>query len=224
MALRCENLFLGYDYHNVVENLNFSLEEGDYLCIIGENGTGKSTLIKGILGLHPPISGTITWGEGLSHKDIGYLPQQTPAQRDFPASVGEIVLSGCQGRCGLRPFYNKAEKALAEENLAKMHMSEYKNRAYRKLSGGQQQRVLLARALCASQKFLLLDEPMTGLDAKVTQELYEIIGKLHEEGMCILMISHDMESAIAHSTKVLQLGKEIFFGTKEEYRAKEGKA
>lgn len=221
--LDCQALSLGYDQNIVVKDLNFTLEEGDYLCVLGENGTGKSTLMKGILGLHPPLAGNIVWGEGLSHRDIGYLPQQTAAQKDFPASVAEIVRSGCQGRSGLRPYYTKAEKNLAEENMERMHILEFRKRPYRALSGGQQQRVLLARALCASQKILLLDEPMTGLDSKVTAELYEMIDKLHKDGMSILMISHDMESAIGHSTKILQLGKKIFFGTKEDYLKKEEK-
>lgn len=219
--LTCRNLVLGYDHNKVVENLNFTLEEEDYLTIIGENGTGKSTLMKGILGLHPPLDGEIIWGEGLSQRDIGYLPQQTAAQKDFPASVEEIVRSGCQARCGIRPFYNKEEKSLAEKNMERMHITEFRKRPYRNLSGGQQQRVLLARALCSSQKILLLDEPVSGLDAKVTAELYEIIGQLHKEGMSIIMISHDMVSAVEHSTKILQLGKPIFFGSKEEYVEKE---
>lgn len=220
--LSCHDLVLGYEQNIIVQNLNFSLEEEDYLCIIGENGTGKSTLMKGILGLHPPLSGNIVWGAGLSQRDVGYLPQQTAAQKDFPASVEEIVRSGCQARCGLRPFYNKAEKKLAEEKMERMHITQFRKRPYRALSGGQQQRVLLARALCASQKILLLDEPVSGLDPKVTAELYETIADLHKDGMSILMISHDMESAIAYSTKILQLGQPGFFGTKEEYLKKEG--
>ncbi len=221
--LTCNDVSLGYDHNVVVENLSFTLEEEDYLCVIGENGTGKSTLMKGILGLHPPLRGTITWGEGLSQRDVGYLPQQTAAQKDFPASVEEIVRSGCQARCGLRPFYNKEEKKLADEKMERMRITEFRKRPYRALSGGQQQRVLLARALCSSQKILLLDEPVSGLDAKVTAELYDTIAELHKEGMSIIMISHDMESAVSYASKILQLGKSIFWGTKEEYQIKEGK-
>lgn len=215
--ITCTDVVLGYEKNPILENLNFSVEKEDYLTVIGENGTGKSTLMKGILGLHPPLRGEITLGEGLTHRDIGYLPQQTPAQRDFPASVEEIVRSGCQARCGFRPFYNQAEKQLAEENIVRMGIENLRKRAYRTLSGGQQQRVLLARALCATQKILLLDEPATGLDPKVTEDLYQLISKLHSEGVTILMISHDMTSALAYSTKILRLTQPVFFGSLSQY-------
>ena len=151
------------------------MNKGDYLCIVGENGSGKTTLIKSILGLIPTISGKLETGDGLKSNEIGYLPQQTVVQRDFPASVREIVLSGCQGRVGLRPFYSKSDKLLAEENMRKMEITDLSKRCYRELSGGQQQRVLLARALCATQKLLLLDEPVSGLDPRVTTGMYQTI-------------------------------------------------
>lgn len=215
--ITCTDLKLGYGNHVILDNLNFTVEKDDYLTVIGENGTGKSTLMKGILGLHLPLGGSITMGEGLSPKDVGYLPQQTPAQRDFPASVEEIVRSGCQARCGLRPFYNKEEKALADENMARMRIEDLRKRSYRCLSGGQQQRVLLARALCATQKILLLDEPTSGLDPRVSAELYELIAQLHKEGITIIIISHDMSSALDYSTKILRLTKPVYFGTLEGY-------
>ena len=161
-------LSLGYDGHSIADNLNFTVESGDYLCVVGENGSGKTTLMKTLLGLTEPVAGSITFDGGLSRNQIGYLPQQTLVQRDFPASVREIVLSGCQNRCGMRPFYNKAEKLLAAENMEKMGIEDLADTCYRNLSGGQQQRVLLARALCAAQKVLLLDEPVSGLDPIVT--------------------------------------------------------
>ncbi len=173
--LLCENLSLGYNSKTIIENLNFSVNTGDYLCIVGENGSGKTTLMKTLLHLLKPLSGKITTGDGLLPDEIGYLPQQTEVQRDFPASVYEIVLSGCQSRCGRRPFYNRAEKKLAEENIKKMGIEALKKKCYRELSGGQQQRVLLARALCATQKMLLLDEPVSGLDPIVTKEMYTLI-------------------------------------------------
>ena len=218
--LLCENLSLGYNTHTVVENLNFSVNTGDYLCIVGENGSGKSTLMKTILGLLKPLSGKITTGDGLLPDEIGYLPQQTEVQRDFPASVSEIVLSGCQSRCGKRPFYNRAEKALAQENIRKMGIEDLRKKCYRELSGGQQQRVLLARALCATQKMLLLDEPVSGLDPIVTKEMYALIEDLHKDGITIIMISHDIEAAKKYATHILHIGKNIFFGTKEEYIAR----
>ncbi len=216
--LTCENLVLGYEGHVVLENVNFSVEKGDYLCIVGENGSGKSTLMKTVLGLQKPLGGSIAFGDGVKNNEIGYLPQQTQAQRDFPATVEEIVLSGCQGRSG-RLFYGKAEKALARENMEKMHITQFAKRCYRELSGGQQQRVLLARALCATRKILLLDEPVSGLDPKVTAEMYSLIEQLNrEDQVTIMMVSHDIGAAVSYATKILHVGHTMFFGTTEEYR------
>ncbi len=212
-----QDLSLGYDSHAIVENLNFSVNTGDYLCIVGENGSGKTTLMKTLLHLQEPVSGQILIGDGLKKNEIGYLPQQTIVQKDFPASVREIVLSGCQGRCGLRPFYSKEEKQLAQTNMNRMGISELKDRCYRELSGGQQQRVLLARALCATRKVLLLDEPVAGLDPKVTSEMYELIEKLNQDGITIIMISHDIVAAVRWASHILHIGATVFFGTKEEY-------
>ena len=215
-----KNLSLGYDGISVVENLSFSICKGDYLCIVGENGSGKSTLIKALLHLKAPLSGQITEGDGFSHKHIGYLPQQTPVQRDFPASVYEIVLSGCVSRMGLRPFYSKAEKRLAYTNMKRLGIEELADRCYRELSGGQLQRVLLARALCATGDMLLLDEPVAGLDPKVTAELYEIINDLNKkDGITVVMVSHDV-TAIQYASHVLHINAaHHFFGSVEEYRS-----
>ena len=212
----CENASLGYDGKPIVTDLSFTVNAGDYLCIVGENGSGKSTLMKTILNLTAPLAGAIRM-EGLRPTEIGYLPQQTQVQRDFPASVQEIVRSGFQGQCGLRPFYTREEKALAARNLERLGLGGFERRCYRELSGGQQQRVLLARALCATRKCLLLDEPVSGLDPKAAAQMYEIIRQLHQEGITIIMISHDLESALNHATHVLHIGKELFFGTKEAY-------
>ena len=216
--LTCRELSLGYEGKEIISNLSFHVNAGDYLCIVGENGSGKSTLMKTILGLRKPMKGEIITGDGLRSREIGYLPQQTVVQKDFPASVKEIVLSGFQGRCGLRPFYTKAEKRIAMDNIRKMGIEDLKNRCYRELSGGQQQRVLLARALCATRKMLFLDEPVAGLDPKVTQEMYALIEKLNKElGITIIMISHDIRAAIQFSNKILHIGSEIFFGSRDEY-------
>ena len=216
--LTCQNLCAGYDGRPVLQDLSFELLAGDYLCIVGENGSGKSTLMKTILGLQAPISGRILTGDGLRKNEIGYLPQQTVVQKDFPASVREIVLSGCQGRCGSRPFYNKEEKKLAAEAMDKMQITRLARRCYRELSGGQQQRVLLARALCATQKMLLLDEPVSGLDPKVTAEMYTLIEKLNrEDGITVIMISHDVAAAVRYASHILHIGDTIFFGTKGDY-------
>ena len=214
----CKDVTLGYDGRIVQSGISFSVEAGDYLCIVGENGSGKSTLVKTILGLLPALSGTIVFGEGLRAGEIGYLPQQTIVQQDFPASVREIVLSGCQGRCGFRPFYRAEDKKRAALAMARMEITAFADRCYRELSGGQQQRVLLARALCAAQKVLLLDEPVAGLDPYVTEEMYALVQSLNrEDGMTILMISHDMAAALKYADHILHVGKCPFFGTKEEY-------
>lgn len=215
--LTCNQLSLGYDGREILHGISFSVQAGDYLCIVGENGSGKSTLMKTILGLHPPLSGELLTGDGLRSTEIGYLPQQTVIQKDFPASVREIVLSGCQGQCGLRPFYNKKEKRLAEEQMRRMEIQDIAGRCYRDLSGGQQQRVLLARALCAARRMLLLDEPVAGLDPHSSSSMYRIIEGLNQEGVAILMISHDLTSAVQYASHILHIGKQIFFGTKEEY-------
>lgn len=211
------NLTLGYEGKRVVDNLNFTVNSGDYLCVVGENGSGKTTLMKTILHLNSPISGKIEMGEGLKPSEIGYLPQQTEVQRDFPASVWEIVLSGNLGHSGLMPFYTKEQKEKARKNLEKMGIADLSKRCYRELSGGQQQRVLLARALCATTKMLLLDEPVSGLDPNVTAEMYSTIEALNKEGITVIMISHDMDAALKYATHILQIGKDVFFGAKTEY-------
>lgn len=222
--IAADNLTLGYDNQIVAQGINFSVERGNYLCIVGENGSGKSTLMKTILGLQNPISGKIVYGDSLKQNEIGYLPQQTVVQKDFPAKVKEIVLSGCQGRRGLSPFYSKEDKTLAEDNMKRLGIFEMKEKCYRELSGGQQQRVLLARALCATSKVILLDEPVSGLDPKVTAELYNLIENLNQEGVTVIMISHDVSAAIKYSSHILHVGQSIFFGSREEYlESEEGK-
>ena len=215
--LVCENISLGYNSKAILKKLNFKINKGEYLCIIGENGSGKTTLMKTILRLLSPLEGRIYTSDGLLPDEIGYLPQQTEVQRDFPASVKEIVLSGCQSRCGKRPFYNSAEKEIAFQCMERMGIKDLEKKCYRELSGGQQQRVLLARALCATQKMLLLDEPVTGLDPIVTEEMYSLIEQLNKEGITIIMISHDIEASLKYATHILHIGKEIFFGTKDEF-------
>ena len=206
-VLSARNLAVGYDRSPVLENINFTIEAGDYFCIVGENGSGKSTLMKTILGLQSPIGGTVDFGEGLERTQIGYLPQQSDVQRDFPATVYEIVLSGCQNGLGRKFFYSKAQKELALSNIERMGITELKNRCYRELSGGQQQRVLLARALCATKKILLLDEPVAGLDPQVTQDMYELIQSLNKQGLTIIMISHDLENVKKYATKIFDVNR-----------------
>lgn len=213
--LTCKNLTIGYGSNIVLENINFNVEEGDYLCILGGNGAGKSTLMKTILGLTPAISGEKKLRD--KHK-IGYLPQQTARQKDFPATVHEIVLSGCLANCGMRPFYNKEEKQRAIDKMELLGISNLSKRCYRELSGGQQERVLLARALCTSGNMLLMDEPTSGLDPEITAELHKLLGDLNKnEKITMVVISHDIASTLTYATKILYLGKNRFYGTKDEY-------
>ena len=217
--LNGRDLALGYGGTRVVDGLHFSVEAGNYLCIVGENGSGKSTLMKTLLGLIPPLGGSIQLGDGLKQNEIGYLPQQTEVQKDFPASVWEIALSGCLNRQGLRPYYNRQEKTLAKTNLERLGISDLSGQCYRELSGGQQQRVLLARALCATQKILLLDEPVAGLDPNATEEMYHILQELNgTHGITIVMISHDIVAAIRYASHILHIGNPThFFGSKDDY-------
>ncbi len=215
--IEAKNLSVGYDGEVVGKDISFTVNKGDYLCIIGDNGSGKTTLMKTILGLKKPLSGEIIMGDGLKKNEIGYLPQQTVIQKDFPASVKEIVLSGCLSKCGMRPFYKKEEKVLALENMKRMGIEALQDKCYRELSGGQQQRVLLARALCATEKLLLLDEPVSGLDPNVTAEMYKLIEQLNKDGVTIIMISHDIESAVKYASHILHIGENIFFTEKAQY-------
>ncbi len=222
MALiRTENLTLSYENMTVIRDLSFELNSGDYLCIVGENGSGKSTLVKALLSLKKPVGGAITFGDGLKQREIGYLPQQTGAQRDFPASVFEVVLSGCLNSKGLRPFYTGRERALAMDNMRLLGVDSLAKRSYRDLSGGQQQRVLLARALCATKKLLLLDEPVSGLDPMVTAEMYELISHINKtHGVTIIMVTHDISAALNYATHILCLrSDDAFFGTTSEFLA-----
>jgi zinc transport system ATP-binding protein len=221
--ITCEDLSFAYEGNIAVRDLNFSVKSGDYLCVVGENGSGKSTLIKGLLRLLEPYRGRLLIEKSLNANSIGYLPQHKAAQKDFPAGVYEVVLSGRLSLRGIRPFYSRADKQAAEENLQRLGIADLRNRCYRELSGGQQQRVLLARALCAAQKLLILDEPAAGLDPLVTGELYQLLGKINREsGMTIIMVSHDIEGAVAYGSKILHLKNgQIFFGSTEDYGASE---
>ncbi len=215
--ISCESLSIGYKNKQVVENLTFCVENGDFLCILGENGSGKSTLMKTVLGLHKPISGRISYDKELKRGGIGYLPQQTPAQKDFPATAFEIVLSGAIGGSFL-PIYTKKQKNAAKESMATLGISDLEKRCFRELSGGQKQRVLLARALCASKKLIVLDEPVTALDPDAAEEMYAAINDLYLRGTAVIMVSHDAEAAMKYATHVLHVAnRPKFYGTVEDY-------
>ncbi len=218
--IKCEHTDFGYENHDAVIDLNLEIFPGDYLCVVGENGSGKSTLIKGMLGLLKPTGGTLTVADELKRGGIGYLPQQTAAQKDFPATVQEVVLSGTLSRRGNRPFYSLSERKLAAHNLERLGIEHLKQRCYRELSGGQQQRVLIARALCATDQLLILDEPITGLDPSAIQDFYHLIRKLNkEDGITIIMVSHDIGNVISQANKILHLHRSVVFcGSAEEYK------
>ena len=215
----CKQVSLGYENRIVAQDINFQVNRGDLLCIVGENGSGKSTLMKAILGLKDTESGHLHYGDGLTAKQVGYLPQQTTAQRDFPASVFEVVLSGCLSSKKHSIFYNKALRQRATDSLQKLDMLPYRNRCYRELSGGQQQRVLLARALCATTTLLVLDEPVSGLDPLATADFYKLICRINRDyGITVIMVSHDLQDALSLATHILHMKQSgAFFGTKQDY-------
>lgn len=217
--ITCDNVSLAYGKQSVLSELSFRVERGDYLCVVGENGSGKSTLVKTLLGLLSPVSGTITFGKGFTRRSIAYLPQQNAAQKDFPASVCEVVLSGRLSSKKFISFYNAQDKATAEDVMERLAISDLALRSFRELSGGQQQRVLLARALCSESELLLVDEPTTGLDPLVTADLYQLIEEVSASGKTVIMVTHDIASAVKYATHILHLHhKPLFFGTKEEYQ------
>jgi zinc transport system ATP-binding protein len=219
----CQQVSFAYDEKTVVRNLNFSVEAGDYLCVAGENGSGKTTLIKGLLRLIRPVQGRILMEQGLRADEIGYMPQAAADRKDFPAGVYEVVVSGRQNRRGFRPFYSRKDKEAAEENMERLGIGDLRRRCYRELSGGQQRRVLLARALCASQKLLILDEPAAGLDPLVTADMYRLLSDINRDmGITLIMVSHDIGTAAAAADKILHLRNEqLFFGTAAAYRESE---
>ena len=205
--IECKDVSVKYENQVVLEDISFSIEAGDYLCIVGENGSGKSTLVKTILGLESAKTGEVIFGDNLNKNEIGYLPQQTQAQKDFPASVYEVVLSGCLNSKGFSPFYSMKDKKLANEMIKSLGIENIKRKSFRELSGGQQQRVLLARALCATKKIIILDEPITGLDPTVTREMYSLIKEINKKGITIIMVSHDINFAVNNASKILHLKK-----------------
>lgn len=212
-----KDLSIGYDAHPVLENINLEIDSGDYICVIGENGAGKSTFLKTILNLIKPLKGSFEYAEGVNQSDFSYLPQQNDIQKDFPATVAEIVISGFNGKMKLRPFYNKQEKETAKALMEKVGIYDLRNKSFRDLSGGQKQRTLLARALCADGKIIVLDEPNSGLDPVASEDLYNSIGALNAEGISIVMVTHDLNGALKYANKILHLGKEAYFASKEEY-------
>lgn len=219
--LKCEHVDFGYENYDVVKDVTMEINEGDYLCIVGENGSGKSTLMKGLLGLLKPTGGTITLSDDLKRSGIGYLPQQTPAQKDFPATVQEVVISGCLGKRRNRPFYSAKERKTADMNMERLGIMELKKSCYRDLSGGQKQRALIARALCATDRLLILDEPITGLDPSTTQDFYHVIRHLNRDGhVAVLMVSHDIQNIVSQANKILHLKQSVlFYGSVEDYKA-----
>lgn len=220
--ISCKDASLGYENKAVLEHLDFEIREGEYVCVIGENGSGKSTLIKSLLGLLKPVSGSVGINREIGKGAVGYLPQQTQVQRNFPVSVMEVVLSGFLNDMHFRPFYTKKEKQEVRKHLQHLGIADLEKKCYGELSGGQQQRVLLARALCAADKILVLDEPVTGLDPMAANTLYESMELLHQEGMAIVMVTHDLKNAVKYADKILHISdRGYFFGDVEQYKTSE---
>ncbi len=213
--IEIKNVTMGYEGVPVLKNLSFVVNKGDYLCIVGENGSGKSTLMKGILGLNAPIDGEIVYNN-LDKSEIGYLPQKKMIQKDFPASVMEVVLSGCVKR-KFHIFHNRYDREIAEKNISIVKMSNHKKRSFSDLSGGQQQRVLLARALCATEKVIVLDEPVTGLDPIATADMYSLIKEINRKGITVIMVTHDINSAVRNASHILHISDTAFYGTAHQY-------
>ncbi len=218
--IKCTDLSLGYNGKLIAEGIDFLVQEGDYLCIVGENGAGKSTLVKTLLGIEKPQGGKISFDKKLCPTKIGYLPQQPETKKDFPATVEEIVMSGTINNCKRRFWFSKSEKKRMESSLKKLGIYNLKKESYATLSGGQKQRVLIARAMCAAEKLLLLDEPAAGLDPVATNEMYHMMMDLNvADNITIIMVSHDINAAVRHAKHILHLGDgQVFFGTVDEYR------
>ena len=218
--IECKRLSVGYDKKVVCKDINFKVEEGDYICILGENGSGKSTLLKTILGLNKAVFGKVIFEKSLSKNKLGYLPQQNDFQKDFPATVKEVIMSGFISQMGLRPFYNKAEKNKANGIIEFLGLENLTKNGFKELSGGQQQRVLLARALCATDKILVLDEPTNGLDSKTTNQFYKLLKNLNNSGLTIIMVSHNLDKVMEYASHIVYLKDSmIFSGTKQEFES-----
>ncbi len=216
--IECRDVSLGYGGRTICEGLSFSVERGDYLCIVGNNGSGKSTLMKALLRLKTADRGAIFFGDGVCAHDMGYLPQQREGGGDFPATVREVVLSGCVGDSLFRFFPDRNARRVAQSNMERLGVAHLARTSFAKLSGGQQQRVLLARALCAAEQMLLLDEPVAGLDPKGTEELYETVARLNREGITVIMITHDLAAVAKYATSVLCMGETpTFYSSVREY-------
>ena len=200
--IKIENMSFGYtNSYETLSNINMEINEGEFVTIIGENGSGKSSLIKCILGLNKVQKGKIT-----VKNRIGYLPQMTEIQNNFPATIEEIVLSGTIPQNIKKIFYTKEDKKKAEETMKKLNLYDMRKKCFYELSGGQRQRVLIARALCSTDQVLLLDEPVNGLDPKIVTGIYEMLYNLNKnQGLTIIMVSHDIDRSIQYSTRVIEI-------------------
>ena len=216
--IEIRNLSLGYDKDIILKHVNLDIEENDFICIVGPNGSGKSTLVKGILGLIKPIKGKVKYN-GLKQNFIGYMPQETKVDANFPASVFEIVLSGTLNSEKYKMFYTKSQKETAMNNMKLLGIEKLKNKSFCDLSGGQRQKVLLARSLSATTKLLILDEPSNNLDSKSKSELYKTIIDLNKNhGITVIMITHDLDHDNLIGNKILSLREnDIFFGSVDEF-------
>ena len=217
--IKCNNIEFKYDGKEILKNISFEVNKGDYLCIIGENGSGKSTLLNILTGILKPNNGTVTLSNNLSKKEIGYLPQKSEIYENFPASVYEVVISGCVNKLSIIPFYRRKEKQIANYNMNLLEISNIKNKCFHELSGGQKQRVLLTRTLCSTRDVILLDEPVSGLDPIITESFYNVVNHLNSEhGTTVVMVSHDIQNCLKYASHILYIGKDLFYyGSKSDF-------
>lgn len=220
--ITCKKLNIGYGEKVICKDINLSIDEGQFVCIVGENGSGKSTLLKTLLGINKPVSGKVVFDNSFNRNQVGYLPQQSDAQRDFPATVREVVLSGFLNRMGVRPFYNKREKDKAIKIMEELKVDDIINKSFKELSGGQQQKVLLARALCATDNLIFLDEPTNALDVKSRRKFYSLVSELNKSGMTVVMVSHNLDETIKYATSIIYIKDTLqFAGSKEDFESSE---
>lgn len=216
--VKLEDVWVYYDDVPILEGVNLSIDEDDFLGIIGPNGGGKTTLLKVILGLVKPSRGEVTFLGGdpeRNRKFMGYVAQYSMFDRDFPINVWDVVLMGRCGNAGLTKRFSDEDRKIALKALETVGMLDYKDRQIGRLSGGEQQRVFIARALVVEPKILLLDEPTAGIDMPMQTEFYELLAGLKQR-IAIVLVSHDISAVSVYVDKIACLNRQLYYhGSKE---------